>query len=164
MKKLAQTKGIALMTAPSVTLRFGQSARMEVVREVPGSLEQISKRNPDAPTPVVGIEIDFGAIFKEGLAELKSSAKYSFIPDVLEPMRGAFPDHSKPLPAGANPDKIRVLKSDTVDSLAPRMTIVRDLGEIEPGKFLQIFITVHPLDATGRPIVSFTDDTPLAVE
>jgi hypothetical protein len=42
------------------------------------------------------------------------------------------------------------------------MTIVRDLGETEPGKFLQIFITINPLDATARPIVSFTDDTPLS--
>jgi beta-lactamase regulating signal transducer with metallopeptidase domain len=164
MRKLAHTKGVDFMSAPSVTLRFGESAKIEVVREVPGSLEQISKRNPDAPTPVVGIEIDFGATFKEGLAELKSSAKYSFLPDVLHPMGGVIPDHSRPLPAGANPDKIRILKSDALDSFAPRMTIVRDLGETEPGKFLQIFITVHPLNATGRPSVSFTDDTPLAVE
>ena len=56
MRQLAQTKGVELMTAPSITARGGEDAKIEIVRELiaplPGSTDEYETQN-------VGVVFDF---------------------------------------------------------------------------------------------------------
>ena len=68
---------------------------------------------------------------------------------------------SPQLAAGIDPDTIKVAKQSITALLKAGETLCSDLGEIEPGKFLQVFTTILPIDATGRPLDGFVSGKPL---
>jgi beta-lactamase regulating signal transducer with metallopeptidase domain len=151
MKSISTNKDSTLMTAPSVASRFGHNATMEISREVPGTAQQIAARNPGAPVPVVGIVFKTGGEIVGDQAKITFDAAYHFIPGAYEPTV----DSQVAFPIGLDPDKIKTLKRTVSGRLGARQVLYANLGELEPGKFLQLFIQVTPLDSAGKELPKF---------
>lgn len=149
MRTLALTKGTDLMTAPSVAARIGQEATIEIIREVPGTPEQIAARGPKSPTPFTGIRVKTSVDLIDGQANLKFEPDYRTLPGL------SLTDYNKTPPPKTDPDKIKVVKRAVTSRLSAGQTLHTDLGETDPGKFLQALTTVEPLDSNGRILDSF---------
>ena len=145
MRTLASTKGVTLMTAPKVTARFGQTATIEIIREVLGRPEQIAARDPKSPAPFTGIRLENKADLVDDHVDLIFNPEFRFIPDSKLPLE----DISKQPAPGTDPDKIKIAKRAVNARLSAGQTLCTDLGEIIPGKFLHILTTVQPINAAG---------------
>lgn len=152
MRDLAQKKGVDLMTAPSVTSRSGESTEIQIIRHVPPHKDQKTARET---VPWVGVSFTMAGKVTGNAVDLKFDADYRFVAG-QNALR-----FSKDEAAKINPDDIRIAKHTVSSRMAPGQTLVSDLGEIEPGKFLHILVTVVPINKEGEALDAFVDGKPL---
>ncbi len=163
MRGLAQKRGTYLCTAPSVTSRSGEPVLVEIIRQIPGTPEQVARRGPKSEIPFVGISLRFTPRFSEelprpvpnnspelvpsaGMMELEQSVDYRFAPGIYQPLVANNAEPSEKL----NPEKIKTIKRSINGRIPSGFTVCSDLGEIQPGKFLTAFTRVDAIDVEGR--------------
>jgi beta-lactamase regulating signal transducer with metallopeptidase domain len=152
MRKLAETKGTLLATAPSVTQKDGHLATIEIIREVPGTPEPVAGRNPELPSSFTGIVFRSKSELIGKQANVEFDAEYRFVPGLYHPIQ----DLSNK-PDSLDPDQIKIVKRVGTGRLDAGQTLCIDLGEIEPDRYLQVFSTVVPINEAGMPLDSFED-------
>lgn len=90
----------------------------------------------------MGIIYNYLPTLIDDQVELKFEVDYRFVPE-MEPA------------SQIAPEKIKSTKRVIVAQLTAGQTVFSDLGEIEPGRFLQFFTTAEPKDATAVTLDSF---------
>jgi beta-lactamase regulating signal transducer with metallopeptidase domain len=165
MRGLAQKRGTGLMTAPSVSAKPGETTTIEAIREVPGTPEQVAKRDPKSGIPFVGISLNSVPRFTNelppripipnglaelvpaaGMMELEQTVDYRFVPGIYQPVIDSGTAPKK----GTNPETIKTVKRSINGRIPSGFTVCSDLGEIEPGKFLTVFTRLDAIDDAGR--------------
>lgn len=152
MRSVSQTKGVDLMTAPSVTARFGESVKIEIINHV---VPKPGRQDPAKPVPFVGISFSMLGKPAGNQMDLKFDADYRFV-------SGKPISHfSRKEAAKLDPDAIKIVQHSVASRMNPGQTVVCDLGEIEPGRFLQILVNAVPIDRDGRPVDAFVNGKPV---
>lgn len=152
MRSMAAAKGVDLMTAPSVTSRFGESTDIQIINHVPPKAGQ---QDPAKPAPHVGVSFTFTGRPAGDTLDLKFDADYRFVPN--QPIH----QFNREMAVKLDPDKIKVVRHSIAPKMKVGQTAVCDLGEIEPGKFLQVLVTVFAIGADGREVDAFVNGKPL---
>ena len=156
LRGYAQKKGTSLMTMPAITVRTGEMASLEIIREHPddppwtGSLKNPGLR----PNRFAGWNIRLAPTYDAGQVRLRAEVGYGFVPGAH------YSPHSKAISIMEEDDKIawrKLVRKDAAGhgKLNVGDTLAIDLGEVEPGSFGTIFFTTIPIDATGRDLDSF---------
>lgn len=163
MWKMAQKKGTVLMTLPSVTTRTNEAAMIEIVREHPDDPPwKTDYKNPQLrKNRFAGWSFLIAPSYEGKKIGFRADIGYGFVPG------GNFSTRSQALSLFDEDDKIawhKLVRKNATGrgKMAPGETLSISLGEVEPGLFAMVFITVTPIDATGREMKSFEESISIA--
>ena len=156
--RMAQKKGIILMTMPSITARTNEAAMLEIIREHPDDPPWTTDyKNPQLRKDrFAGWSLLIAPTYEGKKIGFRADIGYGFVPG------GHFSARAHAPCLFDEDDKIEwnklVRKNATGQGkLAPSETLAINLGEIENGLFPTVFITVTPIDATGREVKNFEE-------
>lgn len=156
MRKFAQKKGIFLMTMPSITIRTNETSMLEIIREHPDDPPWTTDyKNPQLrKNRFAGLSLLIAPTYEGKKIGLRADIGYGFVPG------GHFSSRTQAPSPYKEDHKIEwnklVRKNATGQGkLAPFEALAINLGEVEPGLFATVFMTVTPIDATGRESKSF---------
>ena len=133
MRELAQKKGVDLMTAPSTFARDGQTAKVEIVREV---ISPVPGSDGEFTIEPVGVVLDF----KPAVLGFGQKIDMGFnVTDVEEDPKS---------------DELKVVKRASItDNSFTRDASTRTHVETRPdGSRILLLVTPTLIDATGRPV------------
>jgi hypothetical protein len=156
IRKMAQKKGNMLWTLPSIVTWTNEAAIIEIVREHPDDPpRKFDFKNPKLRKGrFAGWCLLFAPTYEGKKITLRADIAYGFVP-------GEHFSASAHAPSLFDEnDKIawhKLVRKNTTGrgNLAPGETLSIQLGEVEPGIFASVFMTVTPIDATGREAESF---------
>lgn len=135
MRELAQTRGVDLMTAPSTVAGNGQTAKMEIVREV---VSPVPGSDGEFTVEPVGVVLDF----KPAVLGFGQKIDMGFnVTDVEEDPKSS---------------ELKVVERASItDSSFTRDAFTRIHVETRPdGSRILLLVTPTLIDATGRPVRS----------
>ncbi|RYD20519.1 MAG: M56 family metallopeptidase [Verrucomicrobiaceae bacterium] len=138
LKSLYPVKGLDLVTLPSITARSGQSAIIEIVKEV--------GTDPAEPPPFIGIKLGMKNERVGEKVKLDLDVDYRFVSD------RRFPGITNEEARAINPADVKMAKHSISPTMDFGKTVVCDMGEIEPGKFLQLMVFIVELTQNGEEI------------
>lgn len=156
--KMAQKKGTILWTLPSIVTRTNEAAIIEIVREHPDDPPwKTDLKNPKLRKErFAGWSLLIAPTYNGKKIGFQTDIGYGFVP-------GEHFSASAHTPSlFDDDDKIawhKLLRKNATGrgNLAPGETLSIQLGEVEPGIFASVFMTVTPIDATGREAKSFEE-------
>ncbi|RYD35055.1 MAG: M56 family metallopeptidase, partial [Verrucomicrobiaceae bacterium] len=131
-------KGLDLVTLPSVTARFGQSAVIEIIKAVGTDAVENS--------PFVGIRLGMKNERVGNQVKLDLDVDYRFVS--WRRFLGITNEEAKAI----NPADVKTAKHSISSTMDFGKTVVCDMGETEPGKFLQLMVFVVELTEYGEEI------------
>lgn len=156
MRMFAQKKGTDLMTTPSVLARTNETAMIELLREHPDDPPwKTDLKNPQLRgNRFAGWSIRFSAPY--------DGEKIAFTAEVAcGYLRGSFPSNPEwTSPVEKTPiawDKLVRKNATGRGRLGVGETLAISLGELEPGCFGTVFMTVTPLNAAGVSVDSYEE-------
>lgn len=158
MRRIAQTKGTVLMTMPAVTARSDETAMIELIREHPD--DPPWQADPSRPqlrqNRFTGWSFLMTPTYEGKKVRFATDIGYGFVPgkhfSANRPNGSAFEE----IPKIAWKKLVR--KNARGEAmLAPGETLAVNLGEVERGLFATVFMTVVPIDTTGREMKSFKE-------
>jgi len=157
LRELAQKRGTTLMTAPAVTAISRQTAMLEIIREGPDNHPAPKPANSDTATRQVraiddpdyqfaGIRMEFTPEIQGEQIQMRCRLAYGHIPST-------DPDPLDKVDVTSIPwKKIRIFRTESSALLKPTQCQLVPVGEIDPGRYLTLVVSVVPLDATGFPV------------
>jgi beta-lactamase regulating signal transducer with metallopeptidase domain len=157
MRKFAQMKGTMLITLPAATVRTGEMAMIEILREHPD--DPPWKTNYQDPqlrmNRYAGWSLRVAPTYDGGQIRFHADIGYGFVPGAHYSPRSNMGSMDKD---GRIAWKKLVRKDSTGRAkLNAGETLAIDLGEVEPRSFGTVFFTLVPIDATGREMKSFKE-------
>lgn len=163
MRRLAQQKGTNVMTFPAVTMRIGERAMIEIIRENPASPPWEPKvQDPRVrPEGYAGWNFHLGSRMEGEKLKLNANLGYGFVPGAHyaedSPILPTWQTGKSWLDEDANVawDKLVHKQGVATGLLGPDESMAISLGEVTPGRYATVFVTVTPIDATGRPAPDF---------
>ena len=168
MRNLAQKKGSILITAPSAAVKSNETAMIEIIREHPADPPRkadLRDRSPRA-TRYAGWSMRTTQVYDGEKIDFTANIGYGFVPGAH------YSPHSNALSMLDEDNNIDwsklVQKNMTAHArLGVDETLAIDLGEVEPGAFGTVFMTINPIDRRGLVIASFKESLqpiPIPVE
>lgn len=145
LRNIAAIPGNILFTAPSVVAGIRQASLIEIIREIPESVETIPR--------FLGLRIENNSGLEDGRIKLWMDCQLNFVPGTLENVN--LPGGWPPPP----PDRFDWTKLLTANARASARfrsgeSFVVPFDGAEEGKFLTAIFRATAIDSTGRP----TDD------
>jgi hypothetical protein len=150
MRELAESESTVLATAPSLTARLGQQAIIEIIRTQPGQPQGSAEDLLKGTSPFWGLVLaqEVG-LEEDGAARVDLECHYRFAPGMEHIQTTSQQPDEIPW------DRLRSARGKTSARVLSGQTLCFDMGEIEPGVFLQLFSRVEAIDSTGRPLARF---------
>ncbi|MGC4015606.1 MAG: M56 family metallopeptidase [Luteolibacter sp.] len=170
-EELLRMPGSRVEVIPSIVARTRQEATIEIIRgnpaDAPPPLTQqdLDRDDPefeksrqidylgDSGKKFLGFIMNFHPEIRGSRLHLSNRLAYSFVPG-LEQSFDKFPE-----PTAVQWANVHRCDTSLEGDLEVGETIAATFGEIEPGKYLTVFATVVPIDATGRPVGRFDEQT-----
>ena len=168
MRKIAQKKGSILMTAPSIIARSNEAAMIEIIREHPAdppTKADFRDRSPRT-SRYAGWSIQSTQAYDGEKIEFTANIGYGFVPGAqYSPQSNAL----SMLDEDNNIDWSKLVQKNMTAHARLNVdeTVAIDLGEVMPGSFGTVFMTVNPIDQQGRVTASFKESLqpiPIPVE
>ncbi|MDB6006893.1 MAG: Regulatory sensor-transducer, BlaR1/MecR1 family, partial [Prosthecobacter sp.] len=140
IRSLTQTKGVNLLSAPSLTTKMNMRAIVEVGSERPGHADQFAGiRCEILPSPA-----------PDGAVKIKTTITLA-----QEEGKSLMPDRSD---APVDWSKVKQWQQDAPAVMKHGQTRAVHVGETEKGRFVTAFITVRAINPKGNDVSSgFTD-------
>jgi hypothetical protein len=142
VRELAQRKGVDLLSAPSVTMRAGQEALVEVVKELPTD-------GGETGMDFVGTRVSASVDFERGQIKVKLTATLGILAGktMAETLKAGIGDEIRKADR-----KLEYLKNSDLFLLPNNHTKLLNLGETIPGRKVLLFVTVRLIEPNGQPL------------
>ncbi|MCW1915033.1 M56 family metallopeptidase [Luteolibacter sp. GHJ8] len=149
MRQAATMRGAMLRTFPAISIRNGEKAVIEMIREKPPV--------PGEERITAGWELNQTIRYNGKSLRLGNHIRYAFVPDKQFSFSSQSPDGNEAPLSKSDWNKLEVMTAATEAKVPESHAVITYMGEDSSGLHTILITEVIPIDPTGRTVARYRD-------